>query len=286
MIFSSYYACLNCCKKKKDDSIIEYTSMKDILFILDNSDILFDNDTSTIYKYGNDIYKQHNPEEKKNYLTIIDELKKINHPQLLTPIEIFHYNQCIIEKFLFISNGDLMDSIISNKIVNLELKETILKNLLKLIRDFHNYGFSHRDLKPENILIDMNNNLFLTDFGFTCKYNCCKSFNSGTLKYAPPEILKYKDLKISDWRKIDIWSLGIIIYTLFISKFPWSEPTKKCDFYKYYTKNNEKFSYFKKIFSNRFTNIDEKYAYILSKILVVSIDERWNINMIINYLDI
>ena len=83
----------------------------------------------------------------------------------------------------------------------------------------------HRDLKLENILVKYENKektkfiLKLSDYEVTKKIKTftekCSS-RVGTLKYMAPEILQGNKYG----RECDLWSLGILIYTLFFQEFP------------------------------------------------------------------
>ena len=77
----------------------------------------------------------------------------------------------------------------------------------------------HRDLKLENILFDANYNIRLIDFGFsTLETNSEKLFNTfcGSLNYMAPEIFAKKPYTSS----VDMWSLGIILYTMLVGHLP------------------------------------------------------------------
>jgi len=83
----------------------------------------------------------------------------------------------------------------------------------------------HRDLKLENILVKYENKektkftLKLSDYEVTKKIKTftekCSS-RVGTMKYMAPEILQGNKYG----RECDLWSLGILIYTLFFQEFP------------------------------------------------------------------
>ncbi|CAL8264857.1 unnamed protein product [Gadus morhua 'NCC'] len=45
----------------------------------------------------------------------------------------------------------------------------ICQELLQGLQELHSHGILHRDLKPENILFDINNKLYITDFGASRK---------------------------------------------------------------------------------------------------------------------
>ena len=81
----------------------------------------------------------------------------------------------------------------------------------------------HRDLKLENILLDKHENVKLCDFGFTREYegttNYLQTF-CGTVCYSAPEMLKGEKYA---GEKVDVWSLGIILYSLLTGELPFDE---------------------------------------------------------------
>ena len=81
----------------------------------------------------------------------------------------------------------------------------------------------HRDLKLENILLDKHENVKLCDFGFTREYegktNYLQTF-CGTVCYSAPEMLKGEKYA---GEKVDVWSLGVILYSLLTGELPFDE---------------------------------------------------------------
>lgn len=90
---------------------------------------------------------------------------------------------------------------------------TALKACHEFETDGKNLKILHRDIKPGNIFLDKNFNVKLGDFGLSKTLNpdfIYASTNVGTPYYMAPEQVsssKYDD-------KIDIWSLGIVIYQM------------------------------------------------------------------------
>lgn len=81
----------------------------------------------------------------------------------------------------------------------------------------------HRDLKLENILLDKNENVKLCDFGFTREYEGKTSYLQtfcGTVCYSAPEMLRGERYA---GEKVDVWSLGIILYALLAGELPFDE---------------------------------------------------------------
>lgn len=70
----------------------------------------------------------------------------------------------------------------------------------------------HRDLKLENILVDEDLKVQICDFGFAASRNISTlKGHKGTKSYMAPEI---KQGKVYDGRKVDIFSLGVIMFIL------------------------------------------------------------------------
>jgi serine/threonine protein kinase len=82
----------------------------------------------------------------------------------------------------------------------------------------------HRDLKPQNILIFGEYTIKLTDFGFARNFQVDDMFNTfcGTPLYMAPELLlPCKDKSNKKYTsKVDLWSIGIILYEMLTGKIP------------------------------------------------------------------
>ena len=84
-------------------------------------------------------------------------------------------------------------------------------------------GVAHRDIKLENILLDSDLNVKVADFGFAA-YKNIHALNTrrGTKTYMAPEI---REGKIYNGKKVDTFSLGVVIFTLVQGNFPFLKAT-------------------------------------------------------------
>ena len=91
---------------------------------------------------------------------------------------------------------------------------TIINSICLGLKEIHAKNIIHRDFRPKNIFLNKNNKTKIGDFGISKqlvnqKYTTTKK---GDLHYMAPEMLQ-KNVKYNN--KVDIWSLGCIIYELF-----------------------------------------------------------------------
>ncbi|GMM33650.1 non-specific serine/threonine protein kinase [Saccharomycopsis crataegensis] len=126
--------------------------------------------------------------------------------------------------------GELFDYFISSECrLNFKDLKNIISQITAAVFYIHSLNTAHRDLKLENILLDKKYNCKLSDFGFSrdCFKNSCLKTMCGTHVYMAPELLLMGDASsnITSYNgfKIDMWSLGIIFYTLIYGEMPYED---------------------------------------------------------------
>ena len=136
--------------------------------------------------------------------------------------------------------GDLQDFIkaeykSSKKLLSFAEIRNIISDVISGVHHIHSKGFVHLDIKLINILIYENNingiqriTAKVSDFDFTQTYRISeqliqKKICYGTQRYWSPEICEKQVLR--DFRKSDIWAIGITFYQIItfynpFEKFP------------------------------------------------------------------
>ncbi len=118
---------------------------------------------------------------------------------------------------------ELYNYLLRNGPITTEKVQKIFTQLVGAVAYVHNKSCVHRDLKLENILLDKNENVKLCDFGFTREYEGKMSYLQtfcGTVCYSAPEMLKGEKYA---GEKVDVWSLGIILFALLAGELPFDD---------------------------------------------------------------
>lgn len=146
--------------------------------------------------------------------------------------------------------------------------------IARAIRFMHTNGYSHRDLKLENIIV-FGNIYKICDFGFTIKKKLDDK-KLGSPIYTAPELINPLSTSYNT-KKIDIYSFGIMIYTMLHMHYPYEYDHDLHDINYLYMQKINGGPEILELFSNDIKNL------ILSMISVNS-KKRPKINIIIKKL--
>lgn len=105
------------------------------------------------------------------------------------------------------------------------IARTMLQQLLSGIDYLHKNGVAHMDIKPENILLGGDFQLKICDFDGAFQQGDAETIGRGTPNYRAPEIIYLR--KVQDPYKTDIYSAGIVLFTLLFGHLPCVE-TEEC----------------------------------------------------------
>lgn len=196
-------------------------------------------------------------------------LKNCQHPNIIKIHSIFQRNDKYFIFMLFAQRGDLFDYLIDHGALKEPQCITWTRQIAAAIQYLHTMNIAHRDLKCENILIMENNDVKLADFGFA-KLNCEKAILSetfcGSIYYAAPEVLNQKPY---DPKCADMWSFGIIIYSMLEKQFPF-DTSRLSKLYENQMTSNWKFGKKSSLYS-------EQVKYVLKSLLEPLPIHRWTI---------
>ena len=154
-------------------------------------------------------------EKSKNEANI---LKSINHENIVKYYDSYEEDNSFYIIMEYCDNSDLSDFIKKykkdGKLIDENIIYIIVLDICKGLKEIHSKSLIHRDLKPENLFISKDYKIKIGDFGISkilINTIHARTEYVGTGYYMAPEIYK----KEAYTNKIDIWSLGCIIYELF-----------------------------------------------------------------------
>jgi len=162
----------------------------------------------------------------------IQVLKRLRHANCISLLEAIETNTRIYLIMNLAENGDLLEYIRERGPMPDDDARRYFRQLIYATEYFHTLGIVHRDLKCENLLLDINFNVVVSDFGFargqmvipeTGKRRLSQTF-CGSYAYAPPEILRGIAY---DGTIADIWSLGVVLYTMVSASLPFDDSNLK-----------------------------------------------------------
>ncbi|KII86236.1 hypothetical protein PLICRDRAFT_43812 [Plicaturopsis crispa FD-325 SS-3] len=138
----------------------------------------------------------------------------------------------------FAAGGDLFDKIAPDVGVGEDVAHLYFNQLIAGMDYIHSQGVCHRDLKPENILLDSAGTLKISDFGLSSVFRLKDSGKTrpltercGSLPYVAPELNVDGPYHAEP---IDVWGIGVILFTLLAGNTPWDEPTQHSPEYSRY----------------------------------------------------
>ena len=180
------------------------------------------------------LYKASLSKQQKDSTMLLMEtqvLRQLDHPNILKCYEIFEDKSKYYVALEYCPRGDLYEKILDMKGFDESKASRIFFQILSGIAHCHDKGIIHRDLKPENIfLVETGNDISIKigDFGSACIVKECINTKGffGSSYYIAPEVLTG-----SYDCKIDIWSIGIMIYIILTGCPPYKGRNSKAILY-------------------------------------------------------
>ena len=201
-------------------------------FIFNENDLIGKGTYSYVYKakykFTNDLYcikmiSKENILNKKMKNNLNNEIKimfEINHEHIIKFLSYFEDSNYVYLVLPYCDKGNV-EKLMKERNIDNKTKLNYIYSIIDAIAYLHQKKIMHRDIKPENILIDKHDQVFLSDFGIATYVNDNRRTFCGSNDYMAPEIIQGKEYN----EKVDIWSLGILIYELLTGEVPFERET-------------------------------------------------------------
>ena len=229
--------------------------------------------------------KNNKPKKEINHQEIIihGALKHKNIPQIYGYYKIGECNSCIAMEFS--QYGDL-ENFKKKVIKRVPLSETFICYILGGICDAVYYMHTHNkiihmDIKQQNIVVDDYINIKLTDYSISIDYKNKDFINLpliGTCYYMSPEVLRKETIPVEYASKIDVYSIGVLLYFLAFCDYPFKLKDVGNKDYPQILKNVEN----NELEFPKDYEISKPFLNLLKNCLNKDISKRYSIHQLIN----
>lgn len=146
-------------------------------------------------------------------------MKQLDHPNIVKLYQVMETETTLYLVMEFASGGEVFDYLVAHGRMKEKEARAKFRQIVSAVQYLHSKNIIHRDLKAENLLLDADMNIKIADFGFSNTFSIGAKLDTfcGSPPYAAPELFQGKKY---DGPEVDVWSLGVILYTLVSGSLP------------------------------------------------------------------
>ncbi|XP_055721026.1 MAP/microtubule affinity-regulating kinase 3-like isoform X5 [Salvelinus fontinalis] len=162
---------------------------------------------------------QLNPNSLQKLFREVRIMKILNHPNIVKLFEVIETERTLYLVMEYASRGEVFDYLVAHGRMKEKEARAKFRQIVSAVQYCHQKHIVHRDLKAENLLLDADMNIKIADFGFSNEFTMGNKLDTfcGSPPYAAPELFQGKKY---DGPEVDVWSLGVILYTLVSGSLP------------------------------------------------------------------
>ncbi|XP_071476607.1 MAP/microtubule affinity-regulating kinase 3-like isoform X9 [Diadema antillarum] len=162
---------------------------------------------------------QLNPGSLQKVYREVKIMKLLDHPNIVKLFEVMETDKTLYLAMEYASGGEVFDYLVAHGRMKEKEARAKFRQIVSAVQYCHQKRVVHRDLKAENLLLDKDLNIKIADFGFSNEFTPGNKLDTfcGSPPYAAPELFQGKKY---DGPEVDVWSLGVILYTLVSGSLP------------------------------------------------------------------
>ena len=151
----------------------------------------------------------------------------MDHPSIVKMYRYFEDDENVYMILELWDNKSIIDLLKVRQRLTEDEVRSYISQLVEGIKHIHSINVIHRDLKLGNLFLTAKMELKIGDFGLSERVlyeGDMKKSMSGTPNYIAPEILLSKE---GHSYEVDIWAIGVIMYTMLVGKPPFQSKNSK-----------------------------------------------------------
>ncbi|GAB6021849.1 Serine/threonine-protein kinase par-1 [Chamberlinius hualienensis] len=162
---------------------------------------------------------QLNPGSLQKLFREVRIMKILDHPNIVKLFQVIETEKTLYLVMEYASGGEVFDYLVAHGRMKEKEARAKFRQIVSAVQYCHQKRIIHRDLKAENLLLDSEMNIKIADFGFSNEFTPGNKLDTfcGSPPYAAPELFQGKKY---DGPEVDVWSLGVILYTLVSGSLP------------------------------------------------------------------
>ncbi|XP_055308271.1 MAP/microtubule affinity-regulating kinase 3-like [Sitodiplosis mosellana] len=167
---------------------------------------------------------QLNPGSLQKLFREVRIMKMLDHPNIVKLFQVIETDKTLYLVMEYASGGEVFDYLVLHGRMKEKEARAKFRQIVSAVQYCHQKKIIHRDLKAENLLLDSEMNIKIADFGFSNEFTPGSKLDTfcGSPPYAAPELFQGKKY---DGPEVDVWSLGVILYTLVSGSLPFDGTT-------------------------------------------------------------
>ncbi|XP_034235189.1 serine/threonine-protein kinase MARK2-like isoform X10 [Thrips palmi] len=167
---------------------------------------------------------QLNPGSLQKLFREVRIMKMLDHPNIVKLFQVIETEKTLYLVMEYASGGEVFDYLVLHGRMKEKEARAKFRQIVSAVQYCHQKKIIHRDLKAENLLLDSEMNIKIADFGFSNEFTPGNKLDTfcGSPPYAAPELFQGKKY---DGPEVDVWSLGVILYTLVSGSLPFDGTT-------------------------------------------------------------
>ncbi|XP_053669496.1 MAP/microtubule affinity-regulating kinase 3 [Anopheles marshallii] len=169
---------------------------------------------------------QLNPSSLQKLYREVRIMKMLDHPNIVKLFQVIETEKTLYLVMEYASGGEVFDYLVAHGKMKEKEARAKFRQIVSAVQYCHQKRIIHRDLKAENLLLDSEMNIKIADFGFSNEFTPGSKLDTfcGSPPYAAPELFQGRKY---DGPEVDVWSLGVILYTLVSGSLPFDGATLK-----------------------------------------------------------